>query len=717
MKIALGYKALLALSVATAMTGCGSEDNQDIVRDRNATIDLRLMETTDLHGTMMPFNYFDNKTDSNLSLARAAVIIRDARDEVDNSMLFDNGDLIQGSPMADYVANLGLDYFEKHGRHPVYKAMNLLDYDAANIGNHEFNYGIAFMEQSIEGAEFPYVVSNVWKYDESVAGTYGTFENTCSPRIEHKDFYDFAESAFNTVAPYEILDRTFKARNGESYTVKVGVIGFTPPGIMGWDKSHLECEVLVSDIKTTAEYYVPRMLEDGADIIVAVPHSGLSNSDNATPFQDNATWELAQIDGIDAIMFGHDHNNFPTDAGTYDGMEGVNGPKGTIFGKPAVMPGSLGDKVGVIDLVIQTSNSGDSWVVNYPESSAQLRGLPENPDLVADDIVSVVKADHDNTVSYMEEPIVAIEQSINSFFSAVEPDLSIQIVNEAQFNWGVKQVAEGNLAMEEEAILISVSAPFKGGRDGNHNYTNIDGDVLTNASVADLYNFDNNTPAVLKLTAADVKKWLEAIASQQYRTVAIDNDDLLFNEFDSYNFDAFYGGWNAAGESIEMSYTIDVGVEPGYKVDDTGGLIYDDNNQAIPNDGVNRISNLTYDGTDVDDEQIFYVVTNNYRATNTNIPGVGNATLVLEDAAYSNRELVSQYLQELAEALGGDVPLVRFENMNNYELAGPTGIKVQFLSGPAGQEYSNTLDNVTWTEDTGSMGDKHGYSVYLYSFD
>ncbi|MGF1700463.1 bifunctional 2',3'-cyclic-nucleotide 2'-phosphodiesterase/3'-nucleotidase [Photobacterium makurazakiensis] len=709
------FKDAALASVIAGLVGCNSSSNDHTVKDMDVTLDLRLMETTDLHGTMMPFNYFENKANSNLSLARAAVIIRDARGEVENSMLFDNGDLIQGSPMADYVANLGLDYFDQKGRHPVYKAMNLLDYDAANIGNHEFNYGIEFMEHSIDGANFPYVVSNVWKYDESLAGAYGTFENSCSPRLEYKDFYDFAESAFDTVAPYEILDRTFKARNGESYTVKVGVIGFTPPGIMGWDKTHLECEVLVSDIKTTAEYYVPKMIEDGADIIVAVPHSGLTNSDNATPFQDNATWELAQIDGIDAVMFGHDHNNFPTEAGTYDGMEGVNGPKGKIFGKPAVMPGSLGDNVGVIDLVLQTEDGGESWAVNYPQSTAELRGLPENPDSVAEDIIAAVQDDHNSTVDFMSEAIVAIDQPINSFFSAVEPDLSIQIVNEAQFNWGVKQVESGSLEIEEGAILVSVSAPFKGGRNGSDDYTNIDGDFLTNASVADLYNFDNNTPAVLKLTAGDMKEWLETIASQQYRTVTKDGDDLLFQMFRSYNFDAFYGGWDAEGEQIEMSYTIDVGKEPRYSVDDAGELIYNDDGELVPND-VRRITDFTYGGVDMDDDQVFYVVTNNYRATNTWIPGVDNAELVLEDAAFSNREIVDQYLRELAAEHEEEVPLIQFENANNYKLTGPAGISAKFLSDPRGKAYAETLENVDHTSETGSVGDNTGYSVYKYSF-
>lgn len=709
-------KALLASSVVLAIAGCNSSSDNNTDTAVNATIDLRLMETTDLHGVMMPYNYFDNKFDEGISLARAAVVIRQAREEVKNSMLFDNGDLIQGSPMADYVASFGVEYFPQKGLHPVYKAMNLLDYDAANVGNHEFNYGIQFMEKSLEGADFPYVVANVWDYDPQIAGLDGfdTFEDSCSPRLEHKVFFDFATPAFDNVEPYIILERDFVSRDGDTYTINVGVIGFTPPNIMSWDKSYLECEVLVSDIKTTAEYYVPKMKEDGADIIIAVPHSGLELSDLERPFQDNATWELAQIDGIDAIMFGHDHNDFPSDAPTYANMEGVNAPKGTIFGKPAVMPGSMGNKIGVIDLVVQTSDSGESWVVNYPQSTASLRELTDNPQEVAQDVVDAVAHDHEGTVEFMGEPIVAINQEINSFFSPIAPDLSIQIVNEAQYNWGLKQVESGAISLEDGELLISVSAPFKGGRNFATDYTNITGEYLTNASVADLYVFDNNTPAILKLTVADIKEWLETIASQQYRTVAESGDELL-TLFDSYNFDVFYGGWDADGEQIEMSYTIDVSELPRYQVDADGVLERDESGNLIQRD-YRRISNLTHGGELMDDEQVVYVVTNNYRASNNWIPGVDNAELVLEDAAFSNRELVDQYLKELAEQHEDDIPLVEFDNANNFDLKGPQGLMVKFVSSPDGKSFADTIDNLEWTSETANRGDKEGYSVYHYTF-
>ena len=124
-----------------------------------ATVDLRIIEATDLHGNMMNFDYFKDQPVDTFGLVKTANLIHQTRSEVKNSVLVDNGDLIQGSPMADYALNKGL----KDGEiHPVYKAMNTLNYVVGNIGNHEFNFGLDYLQKSISGAKFPYVNSNVY---------------------------------------------------------------------------------------------------------------------------------------------------------------------------------------------------------------------------------------------------------------------------------------------------------------------------------------------------------------------------------------------------------------------------------------------------------------------------------------------------------------------------------------------------------------------------
>lgn len=123
-----------------------------------ATVDLRIMETTDLHSNMMDFDYYKDTATEKFGLVRTASLINDARNEVKNSVLVDNGDLIQGSPLADYMSAKGLKAGDVH---PVYKALNTLDYTVGTLGNHEFNYGLDYLKNALAGAKFPYVNANV----------------------------------------------------------------------------------------------------------------------------------------------------------------------------------------------------------------------------------------------------------------------------------------------------------------------------------------------------------------------------------------------------------------------------------------------------------------------------------------------------------------------------------------------------------------------------
>ncbi len=256
---------LLALSVSVAAQG--------------ATVDLRVLETTDLHSNMMDFDYYKDTPTEKYGLVRTASLIHAARQEVTNSVLVDNGDLIRGSPLGDYMAAKGLKQGEVH---PVYKAMNTLDYSAGTLGNHEFNYGLPYLQKALAGAHFPYVNANV---------------------IDLK-------SGKPLFTPYLIKPTTVTDRDGNTQTVNIGYIGFVPPQIMVWDKGNLQGKVRVDDITETARRYVPEMRAKGADVVVVLAHSGLSSE----PYQamaENSVYYLSEVPGISAIMFGHAHAVFP----------------------------------------------------------------------------------------------------------------------------------------------------------------------------------------------------------------------------------------------------------------------------------------------------------------------------------------------------------------------------------------------------------------------
>ncbi|WP_325050531.1 metallophosphoesterase [Pseudoalteromonas sp. T1lg75] len=288
-------KSTLALAVALSLSGCSSsndnDDDQDIGVSPSATVSLRVMETTDIHMYLSNYDYFAQAPSETLGLVNTATLIKEARAEVPNSVLVDNGDLIQNSPLGDYEALVRKDDILNGATHVAYKAMNLLDYDVANLGNHEFNFGLEFLDATLAGADFPYVNANVYVDD--------------GDNDESNDQ--------NRYTPYYIQDKIVFDSDGNEQTVKIGYLGLTPPQIMQWDNAHLQDKVIAKDIVATAEKFVPQMKEEGADIVIAIPHSGLTASAYESMAENTALY-LSQVEGIDAILFGHNHRVFPGDA-------------------------------------------------------------------------------------------------------------------------------------------------------------------------------------------------------------------------------------------------------------------------------------------------------------------------------------------------------------------------------------------------------------------
>ena len=302
-------------------------------------VKLRILETTDLHAHILPYDYDKKVPSVEFGLARTATLIKQARAEVpkNNSMLFDVGDTIQGTPQAYYVAKV--KKLKANEVHPVFKAMNKLKYDAATLGNHEFNYGMDFLKTSIKKANFPYVNANIY--------------------INNHD-----ENNLHAFTPYVILDKQVKDENGNIHTLKVGVIGFAPPKVM--DIDYLGKAARAKDIVQTAHTFIPEMKAKGVDLIIALAHSGLAIEVDGLIHPENAVYPLSKVAGIDAILFGHRHQIFPG-AQKFNNIPGVDNVKGTINGVPSVEAGYWGNDLGIIDLTLEKTNN--QWHVKDSQSS------------------------------------------------------------------------------------------------------------------------------------------------------------------------------------------------------------------------------------------------------------------------------------------------------------------------------------------------------------
>ncbi|KKD61940.1 2', 3'-cyclic nucleotide 2'-phosphodiesterase [Grimontia sp. AD028] len=590
------------------------------------TIKLRIIETTDIHTNVMDYDYYKDKPSEKIGLVRTATLVKAAQEEVENSVLVDNGDLIQGSPMGDYMAAKGI---EKGEVHPVYKAMNLLDYDVGNIGNHEFNYGLDFLDRSLEGAKFPYISANV--IDANTGKHY-----------------------FN---PYIIKEHTFKDTDGNAHLVKVGYIGFVPPQIMVWDKKNLEGKVIAEDIKASAEKLVPEMKAKGADVIVAVPHSGLSQ-DEYKAMAENSVYYLADVDGIDAIAFGHSHAVFPGKG--FDNIKGVDNQKGTIKGVAAVMPGRWGSHVGIMDL--QLDKQGDEWVVTPVQSES--RPIFDGKSLADADVEmrKVLEHDHKGTRDFVNQPIGKANDVMYSFLSLVQDDPTVQIVNLAQKDY-VERFIQGDPDLDGIPVL-SAAAPFKAGGRKNDpaNFTEVEAGELTFRNAADLYLYPN-TLVTLKVTGKEVKEWLECSAGQfnQIDPQSSAQQSLInWDGFRTYNFDVIDG--------------------VNYQVDITQPARYDGDCNLV-NADAERIQNLTFNGKPVDMAQPFLIATNNYRAYLGKFPGTGNDFIAFASPD-ENRTVVANYISAVTKEKGVVTPTAD----NNWSFAPietDADLKVVFETSPS----------------------------------
>ncbi|MGR5503448.1 2',3'-cyclic-nucleotide 2'-phosphodiesterase [Vibrio sp. DNB22_10_4] len=619
MKVAVNPISIAVLGGMLAMAGPAMADE----------IKLRIIETTDIHTNVMDYDYYKDKPSQKIGLARAATLVKEARGEVTNSVLVDNGDLLQGSPMGDYMASKGIKPGEIH---PVYKAMNQLDYDVGNIGNHEFNYGLEFLKTSLEGANFPYISANV--FDKKTGDHY--------------------------FKPYLIKTHTFKDIDGNAHEVKVGYIGFVPPQIMVWDKKNLEGKVFAEDIKASAEKLVPQMKKEGADIIVAIPHSGVS-SDPYKAGAENSTYYLSEVEGIDAIAFGHSHAVFPGKG--FDNIQGVDNKKGTINGVAAVMPGRWGSHVGVMDLVLE--QDGDSWKVADAQTEARpiFDAANKKPIAEADQgIVNAVKGDHSATRDFVNQPIGKANDVMYSFLALVQDDPTVQIVNLAQKDY-VETMIEGDPDLDGLPVL-SAAAPFKAGGRKNDpaNFTEVESGQLTFRNAADLYLYPN-TLVALKVSGKEVKEWLECSAGQFKQIDANSNKPQSLIDWDgfrTYNFDVMDG----------VEYQIDVTKPARY-----------DGNCKLLDEGSERIVGLTYNGKPIDMKQTFIIATNNYRAYSNKFPGTGSEFIAF-DSPDENRSIVANYISKVSKEKGEVTPSAD-NNWSFAPISTSAKLDVRFETSPS----------------------------------
>lgn len=518
--------------------GPASADTQDGVA-------LRILATTDLHMKLLPHDYLSGHPCDRGSLAQAASLIERHRRSAPNVLLVDNGDFLQGTPLGEQaVLNTRHD-------HPAIAAMNLMGYDAAAIGNHDFAFGIDLLQSVARQARFPLLAANL--------------------QVRGKP--DFLK--------YVILNRRLRSDRGKPIDLRIGVIGFLPPQTTAWD-SDLGRRMACDDILLTARRLVPEIRAQGADLVIALAHSGISHRP-WTPGAENVAVELALVDGIDAIVAGHTHEVFPGSG--MASAPGIDAIAGTLEGKPAVMPGFGGSHLGVIDLWLERG-PWQEWRVAGALARCEVVTSLDVP--VAPAIVKAVAPTHRKTVSRLNTPIARSGRRISSHFALAGVDPVSALVNMAQ-RWHVRKSLRGTTF--EGVPVLSAAAPFRaGGRSGPLHYTDVGPGRLSQANLADIYPFPNRICA-LALSGAELLAWLERSASLFNRIVPGQADQMLADpRFPAYQFDVIQG----------LCWQVDLSQPAAFRMDGTAT-------------GASRIRNALWRGRPLADDDLFVLATNSYR--------------------------------------------------------------------------------------------------------
>lgn len=419
---------------------------------------VNIIATSDLHGYLLPFDYYTNRP-ANRGLAKAATIIRRLRKADPQALLIDCGDTIQGSPLSDVYAKSG----DKTIPNPMMAAMNELDYDEMVVGNHEFNFGQEFMLRAKAEAHFPWIAANILptaNEEEAVAihdRNFGVARRTLEERV--------------------LLPMTVEEIHG----VQVAIIGLTTPAIPSFERpENIENYSFSSALDAAREWVKYAHETRHADVVIIAAHMGLERGlDDPAPFPsqlpgENQIYEIAQkVPGIDGIIFGHTHQEL---AG--------KSANGVIL----LQPKSWGQSVGHMTISLERGDDGGTWQVTAKTSEL----MPVTTFTAADEaILKIALPYHLAAQKYLDTPVAESKALLETRLGRVMDTAALDAIHEVQLAAGKADV--------------SMSATFD-------TTVRIPAGPVTVRQIAALYPYEN-TLVVVEATGQMLKDALEHAAS------------------------------------------------------------------------------------------------------------------------------------------------------------------------------------------------------------
>jgi 2',3'-cyclic-nucleotide 2'-phosphodiesterase/3'-nucleotidase len=513
---------------------------------------LTVLGTTDMHGYILNWDYFtdaeyDDPAANDVGLAKIASLIKGIRAErgASSTLTLDAGDTIQGTPLTFFYAKVDPICGGSHAKvdpicggthrpiHPMAAAMNAIGYDAAALGNHEFNYGIPLLRQFQAQLNHPILAANALDWTTGKA----VFDEYLLKRVPV----------------------------GHSDAVTVGIVGLVTPGCAIWDKANLDGQIRFNGIVEQAAKVIPEVKAAGADIVIVCCHSGANTSSSygdALPWPENAATLLAeQVPGIDAILVGHAHLEI-AERFVVNQLTGYQ----VLLSEPL----KWGMRLTVIDLDVQRDQDGNWRVVS---SSAQL--LDANTADEDPQIVELIRAQHEQTRTYVNSVVGTSKVAMSGATSRFESTAAIDLINHVQADAVKMALATSGpqLPVLSVASPVSPSAAIPTG-------------AVTIRDIAGLYVYDNTLEAIT-LTGPQLQAYLEFSAAyfkQITGTGPFHPDELTNavtptapNGAPDYNYDIM-GGLDAP-----LSYDIDIAEPVGSRIKNLayGGVPISDTSEFI----------------------------------------------------------------------------------------------------------------------------------------
>ncbi|MEH0543693.1 5'-nucleotidase C-terminal domain-containing protein [Streptomyces sp. B21-105] len=491
---------------------------------------LTVMGTTDLHGHVFNWDYFKDAEYKDAAgnaqgLARISTLVNRIRAEKgrENTLLLDAGDTIQGTPLTYYYAKVDPITAKGGPVHPMAQAMNAIGYDAAALGNHEFNYGIETLRKFESQLRFPLLGANA------------VDAKTLRPAFQ----------------PYVI--KTFCVKGAPP--VKVAVLGLTNPGIAIWDKAYVQGKLAFPGLEEQAAKWVPRLKSLGADVVIVSAHSGSSGTSSygdQLPYVENSAALVAQqVPDIDAVLVGHAHVEIPE-------LRVVNAKTG----KTVVLsePLAYAERLSVFDVELVFEKG--RWSVESVSSKVL------NSNSVADDpkITKLLGDEHAKVVAYVNQVVGSATETLTTVEARFKDAPIIDLITKVQ-----EDVVKAALAGTSYASLpvIAQASPFS-------RTSEIPAGEVTIRDLSSLYVYDNTLVAKL-MTGAQVRAYLEYSAEYFVQTAAgaVVDTEKLTNAAGrpDYNYDYVSG----------LAYDIDIAQAAGSRIRNLtyNGAALDDAQQFV----------------------------------------------------------------------------------------------------------------------------------------